>query len=186
MPSFVHLENLDMVWKSTHILSIDFTQRPEHHVEPMYNLSEAQVWPLAWSFHGMLFQFWATLKPCNFQDRSNFWLLSLWWSYSTPLGCAENILAFFGFLFFVPEDGPYFLLHFLFFYNGQPLHYRDAVWPMLALCWAHAWAFKGLLRLFAFYFEPMLGQLEFFRGWVCVELTGLDWAWLGCKKMYKS
>ena len=55
MPSFVHLENLDMVWKSTHILSIDFTQRPEHHVEPMYNLSEAQVWPLAWSFHGMLF-----------------------------------------------------------------------------------------------------------------------------------
>ena len=57
MPSFVHLENLDMVWKSTHILSIDFTQRPEHHVEPMYNLSEAQVWPLAWSFHGMLFQF---------------------------------------------------------------------------------------------------------------------------------
>ena len=46
--------------------------------------------------------------------------------------------------------------------------------PMLALCWAHAWAFKGLLRLFAFYFEPMLGQLEFFRGWVCVELTGLD------------
>ena len=128
MPSFVHLENLDMVWKSTHILSIDFTQRPEHHVEPMYNLSEAQVWPLAWSFHGMLFQSWATLKPCDFQDRTNFWLLSLWWSYSTPLGCAENILAFFGFLFFCSGGWSLFpSAFFVFSYNGQPLHYRDAL-----------------------------------------------------------
>ena len=140
-----------MVWKSTQILGIVFTDL-EHHVEPMCNVSKIQVWPLAGWLHDMLVQFWATLKPRNFQNRANFWILVLWWKYSTPLGCwfrfffaqrpnADHMLR-------IPLPSAFFLscrtvaISFCQFLQWTTWAITsDVVWPMLALCWAPSWPY---------------------------------------------